>query len=172
MFKLIKEIKSKQGVLHFKRWELFTSKRFNFSIYLHGIYKADEDPHLHNHPWNIATLILWGSYIEELDFDDLIVDWHESQSIFGTTLNIWKYLKISREEYLDRILIPKNIIRKRGWLNFAYRPRKHYHKIQKLLSKKVYSLAFVWGKKSDWGYNVDGKEIHHLEYRKQKHDTK
>ncbi|MEK6828578.1 MAG: hypothetical protein AABY15_00430 [Nanoarchaeota archaeon] len=62
--KLIKEIKSKEGVVHFKRWRLFKTPWFE--VYIHGIYKEDQDEHLHNHPWNIWTVILRGSYIEEV----------------------------------------------------------------------------------------------------------
>jgi hypothetical protein len=61
--KLIKEIKSKSGELHFRRWELLKTPWF--SIWLHGIYAADTDKHLHNHPWDFCSLILKGSYIEE-----------------------------------------------------------------------------------------------------------
>ena len=62
--KLIKEIKSKEGVTHFKRWRLLKTPWFE--IYIHGIYKEDQDDHMHNHPWNIWTMILKGSYVEEL----------------------------------------------------------------------------------------------------------
>lgn len=63
--KLIKEIKSKSGEIHFRRWKLITIP-WVCSIYIHGIYKADEDLHLHNHPWKIWTMILWGGYIEQI----------------------------------------------------------------------------------------------------------
>jgi hypothetical protein len=62
--KLVKTIRSKSGELHFKRWQLLKTPWF--CIYIHGIYHEDEDDHLHNHPWNIWTMILWGSYVEEL----------------------------------------------------------------------------------------------------------
>jgi hypothetical protein len=62
MFKLIKEIKSKEGVVHFRRWQILKTPWF--SIYFHGIYKADEDEHLHNHPWNYVSICLWGSFFE------------------------------------------------------------------------------------------------------------
>jgi len=62
MFNLIKEIKSKEGVVHFKRWQLLKTPWF--SIYFHGIYKADEDLHLHNHPWNYTSICVWGSFFE------------------------------------------------------------------------------------------------------------
>ena len=63
--KLIKEIKSKSGKIHFRRWELIKTPWF--SIWIHGIYAADEDKHLHNHPWDFKSLILKGSYIEETE---------------------------------------------------------------------------------------------------------
>lgn len=62
--KLIKEIKSKTGVVHFRRWELLKTPWF--SIWLHGIYKEDQDEHLHNHPWDFISVVLWGSYLEAL----------------------------------------------------------------------------------------------------------
>jgi len=60
--KLIKEIKSKKGVVHFKRWRILTTPWFDVNI--HGIYMADKDEHLHSHPWNIWTMVLWGGYNE------------------------------------------------------------------------------------------------------------
>lgn len=60
--KLIKEIRSKKGELHFKRWRILSLPWF--SIYIHGIYKHDMDKDLHNHPWNIWTMILKGGYKE------------------------------------------------------------------------------------------------------------
>lgn len=126
--KLIKEIKSKDGILHFRRWAVFQSKYF--SIFIHGIYKEDNDAHLHNHPWNLLTIVLSGSYIEELENANLIV---------------------------------------RGFLNIGYRSRAKYHKIFKLTSKEVKTLAFVFGKRNDnWGYNVDNKHVIHTEYRTNK----
>lgn len=123
--KLIKEIKSKQNILHFRRWRIFCSKYFN--IFIHGIYKEDNDTHLHNHPWNLLTIVLYGSYIEELEND---------------------------------------ILNKRTFLNIGYRNRNKYHKINTLLSKKVYTLAFTFGKRNDdWGYNVNNKHIIFNQYR-------
>ena len=123
--KLIKEIKSKQNILHFRRWRIFSSKYFN--IFIHGIYKEDNDSHLHNHPWNLLTIVLYGSYIEELE---------------------------------------NEVLYKRTFLNFGYRNRNKYHKINTLLSKKVYTLAFTFGERNDdWGYNVNNEHIIFNQYR-------
>lgn len=64
IFKKVKEIISKDGVLHFRRWRVISTPWF--AIYIHAIYKADEDLHLHNHPWNFWSLVLKGSYTERL----------------------------------------------------------------------------------------------------------
>ena len=60
---LVKEIKSKEGVVHFRRYRLFQSPIF--AIYIHNIMKSDEDRHKHDHPWNFVSIILEGAYEEE-----------------------------------------------------------------------------------------------------------
>lgn len=62
--KLVKEIISKHGEVHFRRYLLFKTPWF--FCYLHKIYKADEDLHLHNHPWKFWGIVLWGGYEEQL----------------------------------------------------------------------------------------------------------
>ena len=63
--KLVKEIKSKEGEVHFRRWAIIETKYF--SVYIHEIFAEDRDLHLHNHPWHIFTLILSGVYLEQLE---------------------------------------------------------------------------------------------------------
>lgn len=36
-----------------------------FRVFLHHILRSDEDRHLHDHPWNFVSLILWRGYVEE-----------------------------------------------------------------------------------------------------------
>ncbi len=60
---LVKEIRSKQGELHFQRYRLFSSPWLR--LYIHKICKSDEDAHTHDHPWNFLSLILRGGYYEE-----------------------------------------------------------------------------------------------------------
>lgn len=58
-----KPIKNKEtGELHFQRFVILELKWF--AIYLHYIYKADEDKHDHDHPWNFLSIILEGWYID------------------------------------------------------------------------------------------------------------
>lgn len=60
---LIKEIKSRSGIIHFRRWRLLSTPWF--AIYIHGIYKADEDEHYHDHPWDYISIGLKGYGFEE-----------------------------------------------------------------------------------------------------------
>lgn len=60
---LVREIRSKAGVLHFRRWRLVQTSIF--AIYIHQIFKSDEDAHLHSHPWDFVSFILAGGYYEE-----------------------------------------------------------------------------------------------------------
>ena len=63
LFKTVKEIKSKKGVLHFKRFAIVESDLF--SIYLHYFTQPDNDPWEHDHPWDFFVFILKGGYKEQ-----------------------------------------------------------------------------------------------------------
>lgn len=60
-FKKVKEIRSKSGELHFERYAIIETAFFG--LYIHTIYKADQDLHLHSHPWNFITVVLSGAYV-------------------------------------------------------------------------------------------------------------
>ena len=57
---LVKEIVSKEGVVHFRRYRLLDTPWLR--IYIHNLLVSDEDKHMHNHPWSFFTLLLKGSY--------------------------------------------------------------------------------------------------------------
>lgn len=62
-FFLVKEIVSKYGHVHFRRYRLLQTPWF--AIYIHQICKSDEDADPHDHPWNFQSFILEGSYTED-----------------------------------------------------------------------------------------------------------
>jgi hypothetical protein len=63
MFKLVKEIVSKEGKVHFRRWRILETPWF--AIYVHNILRSDEDKDPHNHPWIwFCSFVLCGGYIE------------------------------------------------------------------------------------------------------------
>jgi hypothetical protein len=59
---LVKEIVSKEGKVHFRRYRLLATPWLN--IYIHQILKSDEEAHFHDHPWNFYSFILKGGYKE------------------------------------------------------------------------------------------------------------
>lgn len=59
---LVKEIKSKQGEVHFRRYRLLQTPWF--AIYIHHILVSDQDRDMHDHPWNFTSVILEGAYRE------------------------------------------------------------------------------------------------------------
>lgn len=87
LFPLVKEIKSKSGILHFRRWRILETRWFN--IYLHKFYKSDKDPFRHDHPWGFMNFILWGGYLEE--------------SLAGTNWRVAPHISIHSAEYSHRI---------------------------------------------------------------------
>lgn len=58
------------GTLYMQRWWLVRPRRWlPFSVRIHRIVRSDADRHLHDHPFDFATLILRGGYYEELPLD-------------------------------------------------------------------------------------------------------
>lgn len=61
--KLVKNIVSKTGVTHFKRWCLLKTPWF--TVYLDNLRAQDED-HPHQHPWDFVSVILFGAALERV----------------------------------------------------------------------------------------------------------
>jgi hypothetical protein len=58
----------KQTVLYLRRFYLWRSSwvGLNFGdLYLHKIYRSDDDPDPHDHPWSFRTFVLKGGYYDE-----------------------------------------------------------------------------------------------------------
>lgn len=151
---LIKEIRSKDGVLHFKRWRILETPWLN--IYVHGIYKEDEEAHMHDHPWNYLSIVLRGYFSEKILNYDVIT----------------AYGKVSRDgkprEWKSRRLEEKVV----GPSSFIYRKAETFHKITKLHSNSVYTLFFTGKRKREWGYDFNGHWLDNVTYRKMKNENK
>lgn len=61
-FFLVKQIVSKEGEVHFRRYRLLETPWKN--IYIHNIRQSDKDHDFHDHPWSFESLILFGAYLE------------------------------------------------------------------------------------------------------------
>ncbi len=79
MFPIVKEIRSKEGKLHFCRWRILETPWF--SVYVHLLCESDSDKHLHNHPWNFISIVLFGKYREQLiSYHDGYDSWTNNES--------------------------------------------------------------------------------------------
>lgn len=59
---LVREIKSRAGAVHFRRYRLLETPVLR--VYVHQILEADKDGALHDHPWSFFSAILAGHYVE------------------------------------------------------------------------------------------------------------
>jgi len=62
-FFLVKEIISKEGHVHFRRYRLLETPWLK--IYIHQICRSDMEMDSHDHPWNFSSVILKGAYQED-----------------------------------------------------------------------------------------------------------
>ena len=53
------------GSVYLTRWTLLNMGRLG-RIALHRFHRPDADPELHDHPWSFLSLVVKGSYVEEL----------------------------------------------------------------------------------------------------------
>lgn len=138
MFKQVIEIRSRAGVLHFKRWAIIECKWFN--IYIHYIARSDMDKHPHNHPWNFTSVVLKGGYVEK------------------RTKSLWALTQPVQYKYIE-FALPYMIREMKGFHT--------YHKIR-LLKPTYTLVFTGPRINDDWGYLVDGKHVVADEYRKRK----
>jgi hypothetical protein len=138
---LVKEIVSKDGELHFRRYRLFSTSRG--SIYLHHILKSDEDAHLHDHPWHFTSFILKGSYQEQCTL-------HPTHRYTYTSVYSAKPAEIGHKP-------------RRHILHHA----QDAHSLT-LLTPAVWTLVFTWGRPRLWGYQTSQGWIDFETYRQLK----
>src|SRR6056300_885212 len=102
-------------------------KRFPFNITLHKVMIGDQ-PVLHDHPWNYATLILKGGYWEHIPIRD-----KRNNAVTGTT-RVW-----------------------RGPGHFRYRTADDLHWLELEKDEEgneipCWSLFFMGRKQKQWGF--------------------
>lgn len=141
IFKPVLEIRSKAGVLHFKRWALWQSKSFN--IYIHHILKSDADKHPHEHPWSFVTIPLIGGYVHNV-FHPIGGAAHFRTYYFPCKERAVPFCPIQMDPHM-------------------------LHKVR--LLKPTWSLVLTGRRVNDkWGYLVNGRIMDNEEYRKRKNE--
>lgn len=142
-FFLVKEIVSKDGKVHFRRWRLLSTPWFN--IFIHNILRSDEEAHPHDHPWSFLSFVLWGGYTEA-----------------------WLPFNGDRA-FRDGLALHKSV-RKPGGI--VYHNAKDFHKLT-LLKESAWTVMFTIGKRRpSWGYQTEQGWIDHKDYRELKHEGK
>lgn len=140
---LVKEIISKEGVVHFKRYRLLETPWF--SVYIHNILASDEDRDPHDHPWGFAALMFWGSYLEE-----------------------WLGAYEDKLYWSGKPL--RKSVRKIGSLYSHI--AKDFHKIT-LLSPSVWTLVVAGPRtRKGWGYQTRSGWINFKAYRELKNERR
>lgn len=140
---LVKEIISKDGLVHFRRWRILATPWFN--IYIHNILRSDEEAHPHDHPWNFLSFILKGGYSEEW------LPFYEDTAF------------ASGEPMIKSVRRPGT---------FVYHDAKDFHKLT-LLKNSAWTLVFTFGKRRPtWGFQTEQGWIEHKAYRELKHEGK
>lgn len=111
---LVKEIVSKEGIVHFRRYRILQTPWF--SIYLHNIRQSDLDKHFHDHPWNFKSLILRGSYKEYFTCDP------HHQFVLGQTYTPGNLVEHRAEDSHKIVLLTPEV-----WtLVFVFGPRRDW----------------------------------------------
>ena len=130
-FFLIKEIKSKQGVVHFKRWRLLSTPWL--SIYIHYIPKSDEDLDPHDHPWDFLSIGLKG-ILREMNKDGALSPERRIGSVVGMKTTEF-HRNIVVEPFWSLVFVgrrkkdPWGYWTKDGWIDFeTYRKIKNNRK--------------------------------------------
>jgi hypothetical protein len=140
---LVKEIVSKEGKVHFRRWRILATPWFN--IYIHNILRSDEEAHPHDHPWNFLSFVLKGGYSEE-----------------------WLHFYEDKAYQKGAPLLKS--VRRPG--TFVYHDAKDFHKLT-LLKGSAWTLVFTFGKRRpSWGYQTEQGWLEHKAYRELKYEGK
>lgn len=114
------------------------------SIRVHHILRADDDGHMHSHPWDARTIVLDGWYREE------------RPAVDG--------MRISEDVEFRRAVDGLRIVRTRSRGYTGPVTYEMVHRISEVSPGGVYTLWFTWKYQGTWGFLVDGKIVPWREY--------
>lgn len=120
------------------------------SVRLHHIMRADQDRHLHDHPWNARTIILKGWYEEERYVDE---------SPRGAVKREANAQKPAHLRFGYSTTSETRIAGYTGRLLFG-----QYHRITQVPRDGVWTLFITWRKRGSWGFDVDGHKVPWKQY--------
>lgn len=113
------------------------------SVRIHQILKADDDRHLHDHPWDARTVILKGWYDEIRE--EIYPEYGPTESAmmaFGVPVRM--HHRVAGDTVK---------------LNFG-----EYHRITRVSAGGVFTLFITYRYRGTWGFKVHGKKIPYFDY--------
>lgn len=117
------------------------------SIRVHHIMRADDDAHMHDHPWNARTIVLRGWYVEERPLCmDATKGAPNVVAIRHGGRTEWRDEWVRHDGYTGRVLFGQ------------------YHRISQVPPEGVLTLWFTWRYRGTWGFLVDGKKVDYRTY--------
>ena len=119
------------------------------SIRVHHILRADDDAHMHDHPWNARTIVLRGWYAEERPLQSIGVD--------DLRFNLVEITNYPGER--DSRGVTDSLAGSTRAVRF-----NSYHRISQVSPGGVYTLWFTWRYQGTWGFWVDGRKVPYREY--------
>jgi hypothetical protein len=119
------------------------------SIRVHHILRADDDGHMHDHPWDARTIVLRGWYAEERPLRSIGAD-----DLQFNLVNITNYPgEREARGVTDSLVGSTRAVRFNS-----------YHRICQVSPGGVYTLWFTWRYQGTWGFWVDGRKVPYREY--------
>lgn len=120
-----------------------------WSVRLHFIHRADQDPHLHDHPWNARTIILQGGYEEQR-----LLTGEDAKGVYGH-VRVPEWIKRTSGEK------PPQICEYKTRLPGDTAPLKHgeFHKIESVEPGGAITLFITGRYRGPWGFLVDGVKV-------------
>lgn len=121
------------------------------SVRVHHILRADDDLHLHSHPWDARTIILRGSYVEEMEE-------------CGADGWLPGYIgpRVETVDYGNHFVFFSQFLRRHGYTGTL--DPNSFHRIAKV--DGVVTLFFTWGTSRGWGFKVGDRVVPYKEYLK------
>ena len=150
------DVIARDGQEYLRRW-MFRCKLF--SVRLHHFIGADPDHH-HDHPFSFVSLLLRGSYTEEIRFEVETTE-DEAKKRIARGFNVSLERSTGRWSYWGT-----RIVRRVQQMTWAYRHKSTRHRVQ-AAPEGCWTLVLTgptWDR-SDWGFWVtDHQRIDHAEY--------
>lgn len=117
------------------------------NVYLHHFIRSDYDRHLHDHPWNFATLLLTGGYYEHVP----------AQTCIAADGSIAPNAVIDLDTQTARVW--------RRRFSLLRRPATWRHWVEIVVP--VWTLVFVSVRRREWGFWTERGWIDWMTYGKE-----